>query len=117
MILDLGVIVGALTSVVTIAGLLATLVGHVATTRKQFSSDRTLIGIPPGVHVPASLKGLPMYSSLRQAQRSAEKKSLVLMSSVSRALRSCDFVIVDPIADTKLIVVGSDIGDSRLSML
>lgn len=110
-------IVAVLTTVVTIAGLIAALIGHLSNVHEKIRSDTIIIGVPPNVDIPQECGKWPVFSSLNKAMRSRQGRAVVLMSSVSRALRSCDFVIVDNDCDVKLINIDSSEGLDRIRLI
>lgn len=112
-----GTFIAIMTSVVTAVGLLATLTGHMQKIWEAKRRRTVLIACPPRVNIPDQLTGLKVFSSIRGAIDSGESKAVVFTSNISRALRSCDFVIVEPGCDPKLIVADSEIGKSKLSVI
>lgn len=112
-----GAFVAVLTSVVTAVGLLATLSGHLQKLWEMKRKRTVLIACPPRVSIPDRFRGLRVFSSVRSAVDSGDRKAIVLTSNVSRALRSCDFVVIEPGCDPKIIVVGSELGASKIDAL
>lgn len=110
----MGEFVAILTSVVTVAGLIAALVGHMQQVYRAARKDTILIGVPPKTGVPNDMSGIPCYSSATAAVRAHVPKAVVFCRSLSRALRTCDFVVYEVGSDPKMIVLGTDHGLGKI---
>lgn len=113
----IGEIVAYATAIATLVGVVATIVDHGRRIRATRRLEVVIIGCHTRVQVPEPLKHLRKFTSYAKALASGEKKVILYVDRVSAGLRQCDFMIVDPLCDTKLVVKGTSEGETRISEL
>lgn len=110
----------AAAAITTLCGLLVAVGKARSATYELLRSARSrvrIVGIPSGTVVPEVLISLPAFNDYKSAVLSGSSVVVLTTTTLSKALRLCDWVIVDPKADAKVIIPTSEAGRALLQAI